>query len=228
MAWGSSAQEHRVFVLPNGKSLLSSNCNTLLCTALNERERLSLDWFAMLHADCEPDDWWIDTLIAEAEKHNATLMSAVVPIKDQRGITSTAIGDGSYPAIGRITLSQLHDERFPETFGAEEAANGLSRLGVDAAKAKYLLANTGVMVYRLAAHHPSVCFANFDGIRLVNGRYEPWDVSEDWHFSRLVADAGGKVMCTRKVHVVHHGNARFGSGTAWGSVTNDCTHAGTP
>lgn len=224
-AYATASKEHRVFVVPNGKSLLSSNCNTLLSMALNERERLELGWFAMLHADCEPDPWWIDTLIEEANTHNADFCSAVVPIKDERGISSTAIGDGTYPAFGRLTMRQVHHPKFPKTFDVNLAVDALESLGILGAPKKYLLANTGVMVLRLATmFDKSVYFANFDGIRLVDGKYQAWDISEDWYFSKLITDAGGKVICTTKVGVIHHGSARFPSQKAWGTVENDCVH----
>src|SRR5262245_66081079 len=78
--WRCATQSHRVDICQMSSSLLTMNCNMLWCTALNMRGPKNLQWFAMLHADIEPSDWWLDTLITEAEKHGADMMSAIVPL----------------------------------------------------------------------------------------------------------------------------------------------------
>lgn len=222
--WGSGSRRHAVYSATNGKSLLSSNCNTLYAMCLNQLVELGLDWFAMIHADIEPAPWWIDTLIDEAEEHGADFISAVVAIKDTRGITSTAISDGTLPVFGRLTMRQIHTSKFPKTFDAAMAIAALDDLDIDASHCDRLLANTGCMLLRLATmHDKELAFRNEDGIRMMaDGKYQPWDFSEDWLFTEDIHLKGGKVMCTTKLNVIHHGNARFGADKAWGSVQNDC------
>src|SRR5262245_13324495 len=87
--WETPSQKHTVRVGTSSFSLLAYNCNALWCLALNNQRSLGLEWFAMLHADIVPEPWWIDKLIAEAERHGADFMSAVVPIKNHSGVTST-------------------------------------------------------------------------------------------------------------------------------------------
>src|SRR5262245_33618283 len=84
--WRTASRVHQVEVCKQGASLLAMNCNILWCTALNYRQSKNLQWFAMLHSDIEPQDFWIDTLIEQAERHGADLMSAVVPLKDAKGL----------------------------------------------------------------------------------------------------------------------------------------------
>src|SRR4051812_1607979 len=84
--WGTATQQHRISPLSEGLSLLPWNCNRHWCAALNHRRSDQLQWFAMLHADVAPEPWWLDKLIAEAEKQGADLLSAIVPIKDERGL----------------------------------------------------------------------------------------------------------------------------------------------
>ncbi len=68
-------------------SLLALNFNTLWCRALNLRRKRRVDYFAMLHADIEPEEGWLDALVGELEAHSADVFSAVVPIKEDRGLT---------------------------------------------------------------------------------------------------------------------------------------------
>src|SRR5262245_17498739 len=75
-----------------GGSLLASNFNRIWCYALNlvhHGERV--DYFAMLHDDIDPEKYWLDKLIDELEAQELDLLSVVVPIKDRRGMTSTAL-----------------------------------------------------------------------------------------------------------------------------------------
>jgi hypothetical protein len=217
------SRQHQVDVCPSSVSLIPSNCNRLLASALNTRQQRGYEWFAMLHSDIEPAAYWLDTLIAEAEKHGADLMSAVVPIKDQRGLLSTVIADPSslYGGFTTLTLRQVHHASFPATFGIAEAASALEQLPEELRVAEVprstLLVNTGCMVYRLAHWRPGIKFEQLDEIMEVGpGLYDAVWQSEDFQFSRLVAVHGGKVMATRLVSVVHHGNAEFRSGEAWG------------
>src|SRR5678816_3728830 len=57
---------------------LELNYNMLLCDALNLRDNDGITWFAMLHDDVQPEPYWVDTLINEAEKYHADFMSAHV------------------------------------------------------------------------------------------------------------------------------------------------------
>lgn len=156
--YATATQREDVQILPmvNGKSLLASNCNWLWCNALNARlDGHDVKWFAMLHADIEPERWWLDKLLDEAEKYDADLMSAVIPIKDRRGITSTAIGGcrgGRHFGYGRLSQRQIWHEDFPETFDAAMCRNALAALpgdlAADVPDGAPLWANTGCMIVR--------------------------------------------------------------------------------
>jgi hypothetical protein len=189
----------------------------------------------MLHADVSPEAWWIDTLIDEAEKHNADMVSAVVPLKNLTGVTSTVIADpgwdaellrGGRPAryFGRLTMRQVRHSRFPTTFGINEAADALAQLPEDLritnAPRHALLCNTGCMVVRLTSNIDwlKVFFSVIDGITFDRGRYYYYDVSEDWTFSFRMHLAGGKCMATKAVRLAHHGGGRFGNDSAWGTA----------
>jgi hypothetical protein len=221
--WSTASQRHRVNVLALGNSLLATNCNWLWCTGLNNRATGNFKWFAMLHADIEPDYWWLDTLIAEAEKHDADVMSAIVPIKDQRGVTSTAISKpGSrYQQFCRLTMRQVRHESFPDTFGIEEAASALEGLPeplrIANVPREALLVNTGCFVCRFDRPWcEQVWFAMDEGIQRIEGQWAPVQQSEDWIFARKVAQQGGKVMATRLLPLAHKGLTQFLSTQTWG------------
>ncbi len=93
--YGGSSRQHHVEIKASSASLLTLNCNSLWVTALNGREKRGVEWFAMLHSDVEPEPAWLDTLIAEADRVGADLLSAVIPLKDASGVTSTAIAHPS-------------------------------------------------------------------------------------------------------------------------------------
>jgi len=221
----STASQQRLHVIPAPQtaSLLSANCNSLWCAALNAREESNVKWFAMLHADIEPDWWWLDTLFAEAERHGADLLAAVVPLKDGTGLTSTAIArPGSrYLPFCRLTMRQVRHELFPETFGIVEAADALERLPgelrVAGVPREALLVNTGCFVCRLDRPWcERVWFTINDAIEQVNGKWAVKTQSEDWTFSRMAAEQGAKVMATRILPLAHKGSGQFHSTLAWG------------
>jgi hypothetical protein len=221
--WRFATREHRFDVAQSSTSLITMNCNTLWCAALNMRASHELEWFAMLHTDVEPMEWWIDTLIAEAVNHGADLMSTVIPLKNFTGSTSTGIANAgsAFGQFCRLTLSQIRHPSFPDTFGIEEAVEALARLPeplrVVGAPSEQLLVNTGCFVCRITRPWAEkVWFEQTDGIELRNGMWSPLSQPEDWNFARRVSANGGKVMATRLVKVIHRGEAEFRSDQVWG------------
>jgi hypothetical protein len=177
----------------------------------------------MLHADVIPQPWWLDTLIAEAEKHDADLLSAVIPLKDFSGNTSTAIRAPSNELrpFCRLTLNQVNHPRFPETFDIHAAAEALEQLpaplGIRDVPREALWVNTGCFVCRV--NQPwceKVWFSIEDRIKFIDGLWRADFMPEDWMFSQRVADQGCKVMATKILSVVHRGISDFPSNGTWG------------
>lgn len=222
--WGCASKARNVIAMCNGCSLLTLNCNGLWCNALSYMDQ-GLEWFAMLHSDIQPEANWIDVLIAEAEKYGADIMSAVVPIKSEGGLTSTAIDDPDDPwtQYTRITLKQLWHEKFPETFDAKMASAALAglpdELAVKDAPASRLLANTGCFVARLnRPWNTKTFFQNHDTVmKCADGQYHAFAQPEDWVFSRNAAINGAKVMATRKLALTHRGISGYPSNGRWGA-----------
>jgi hypothetical protein len=221
--WQRSSQRHQVDVYSASSSLLTNCCNGLLRDALNKRAAFNFTWFAMLHNDVAPQDWWLDTLIAEAEAQAADMLCTVIPVKDARGLTSTAIADPSLKrCFCRLTQAQICHPQFPTTFDIHGAADALERLPeplrVADVPRSILWCNTGCFVMRLDRDWDwsKVCFRMEDGLQLVDGVWKDFNISEDWCFSQAVAEQGGKVMATKIVSVLHRGATDYPSNQVWG------------
>lgn len=196
-------------------SLLANGFNSLLGAALSLRES-GYKFFVMLHGDIVPEPFWVDMLLAELMRLNADLVSAVVPIKDGRGLTSTGIDDAKDPwtPLKRLTLKEVH--RLPETFNAEDAGFPHHRL----------LVNTGCWIMRLDTHYADrVRFTIRDQLLKDGQAYKPQVIPEDWDFSRQVQAAGGKVYATRKVRLAHLGGAHYRNDQPWGAWDHDEAYA---
>lgn len=188
-------------------SLLAANMNGLWANARTlQRRGKRIDYFAMLHDDIGCEDFWLDKLIDELEANGLDILGVVCPIKDVRGITSTAIADkdGDPWKVVRLTMDEVY--RLPPTFTSEDVGGDL-------------LLNTGCWVCRfdVFSQYPFYFTIN-DQITLDEERNEyVVDVeSEDWFFSRLCHQAGMKVGATRKVALFHEGNTRYLNTQAWG------------
>jgi hypothetical protein len=226
--FATAAREHRVYPAIGDFSLVSLNCNRLWCLALNTRQANDLHWFAMLHSDIGPEPWWLDKLIAEAERCGADLLSAVVPIKNQEGLTSTAILQPGAPfgAFHRLSLAQVRHESFPETFDIYKAVDALASLPVGLRQTglprEALLVNTGCMVMRLDRPWADerLWFDDLNGIVRIHGELQAVCKSEDWNFSHRVAQEGGKVMATKIIKLTHRGVSDYSSEQIWGQSTS--------
>ena len=208
----------RIKLRVDGCSLLAHNFNRLWCQALNERRPLNLTHFAMHHADQGAEPGWLDTLLAELEEHQADVVSVVVPLKDDRGLTSTAIQDPETLQIRRLTLQEVF--RLPETFGVHDVEGG---------KGATLLVNTGLWVCRLQPRTDARPWVEgFPGFQVLDavvrgpdGLFRANVFSEDWNASAWWARHGVKVLATRKVKVRHVGRTAYPNDRAWGTWETD-------
>lgn len=224
--------QREVFWMPRQNSLLAAAYNSLWARALNMRKEHNIKWFAILHADIRPQDYWLDILIEQAEKHDADVMSAVVAIKETSGVTSTALsGSDNFNRFTRITQKQLWHPDTPDTFDAESITSALYKNSFAGAPELFLepkpklLVNTGCFVARLDRPWcTEVDFTINDRIvQMPGGDFVHQVEPEDWYFSRRVAECGGKVMATRLVQVEHMGGLGYKSNTVWGEMIDPAT-----
>lgn len=216
--WRACADMSAVWNAYQCGSLLASNFNQLWCAALNLVHRGDrVDYFAMLHDDIEPQDFWLDDLIGELEAKSLDVLGVAVPIKDSRGLTSLALhrnGDNWLP-LSRLTMHEIYD--LPETFTSDDVGAPL-------------LLNTGCWVCRFdMAWATQVHFEINDRIvfnRAVN-RYQAQTEPEDWCFSRQLHEIGKpgspteglpplRIGATRKIPLQHVGDTKFTNEYAWG------------
>lgn len=189
-------------------SLLNLAFNRCWANALNGRKEYGTTHFAMQHSDIIPIGGWCDVLIDEMDRNGADVCSAVVPIKDSRGLTSTGIRNGGTGDTRRLTMSEVF--QLPETFTVED----LQEIGIHSAgrehsvKGDFLAINTGLWVCRFteAWAEPPIFpgFMSCDQIRRMDdGRAEAVCLPEDWAFSEWAYNHGLKVCATRKAPLVH-------------------------
>ena len=199
----------------NGASLLAHNFNNLWCAALNIREKKKLTHFTMHHADIGGSPGWMDILLEELEKYQADVISVVIPIKDNRGLTSTGIQDPDTLQIRRLTMKEVSE--LPETFRASDVPHPPGR------PEPHLMINTGLWLCRFTEPWvEEVYFEIRDSIiKTPEGRFIANVLPEDWNFSGWCARKGLKVLATRKVKAVHHGDTAFSNQGTWGDWSTD-------
>lgn len=188
-------------------SLLTHNFNNLLAAALNTP---AATHFAMIHDDVCPDPFWADTLLEEMIDHDADLVSAVVPLKNRSGLTSTAVEGPDEWHPRPLSLREVFEtER--ETFSRPT-----------------ILLNTGLMLLRLDRLYDQFrstemgydfvapVFRQRDEIMIrPGGRFEAVMKPEDFDFTRQVRRAGGRVFATRRVGL-YHGEKQYHNRSVWG------------
>jgi hypothetical protein len=199
-------------VLSRGQdSRLPHNFNKLWCEALNTRGSHGWTHFAMLHSDVAPEPGWLDVLLHEQQAADVQVLSAVVPLKDTRGLTSTGLWDGPGGTVRRLSMAEVF--LLPQTFTAAD----LAKYG-----AGPLMVNTGCWI--CAFTEPwveQVAFKFIDMIRQVGDAFEACNMPEDWDFSLQLAGLGVSVAATRAVRLVHYGEHGWGNDTVWGTELTD-------
>jgi hypothetical protein len=190
----------------SGFSILTRNFNALWTQALNSREQ-GTTHFCMLHEDISPEPYWLDKMLRIMGETDADILSVVSPMKDNRGLTSTALDEPLGDAdqryrVRRLTLTEIHAK--PATWTDEK-----------------LLVNSGLMLVKLDDRCEKLWFEFNDAIvKNKDGKWGAVGMSEDWNFSRKAHQLGMKIFVTREISLQHLGMARYSNGL-WGSVKED-------
>lgn len=201
---------HKVRVYPESGSILPEVFNKLWCAALNGYRRSLIDYFVMLHADVVPEPGWVDKLVELQQAHDADILSVVLPVKDNTGRTSTALGGDDPWDIRRIlTLKECHS--LPKVFSAIDCRHLVTA-------PSQLLVNTGCFIADLSKswttkHHFTLESDIVDDGKEFRVRASR---SEDWNMSRFVNSAGGRVFATTAIFCLHYGGVYFGNDN-WGN-----------
>lgn len=179
-----------------GGSLLAKSFNTLWAAALNTK---GSRYFVMQHSDVAPEIGFVDKLCRLIAAHRADVISVVLPIKDRRGLTSTAIdGDDKFYPLKQLSIEEV--KALPPVFDASDAGH----------PGKPLLVNTGCFIADLQKPWAKdVVFSIDDCIKEVQGQFCVGVAPEDWQFSRFVASRRGKVMATTSIAAEHFGEHSY-------------------
>jgi hypothetical protein len=183
------------------------NFNMLFCEALNGRAN-GITHFAMLHDDCQPMPGWLDVLIEEMDRVDADIMSTVLGIKDDRGLTTTGVRYPGTWGTRRFVTRELM--RLPETFCIADTDEPDAILAI----------GTACWICRLPKDGWPDRFPGFQNEHKITwhaGEPAPQFDSEDWLFSDWAASQGLRVYSTRKVVMFHQG-AKFYPNTGMGGT----------
>lgn len=192
-------------------SLLSRNFNTLLCEALNRNQ---FTHFLLIHGDIVPQSGWLQAMHVEMKAADADILSAVVPIKTPKGLTSTALcKEETTPLlIRRLTLKECLDTAKIANLGLSISPSGKSFTG------DYLVLNSGLMLIDLRKDWiRNIRFRMTDQIiKQPDGSYKASGASEDWLFSLDARKLGAKLWATTAVKLNHVGGANFSNYESYG------------
>lgn len=168
--------------------------------------------FCLLHDDVVPEPLWLDKMMSIMLEKKADVLSGIIPIKDDRGLTSTALDvpvGASDPAwrVRRLTLNELY-ERYPPTFTDEK-----------------ILLNTGLMLIDLRNPWVEKIWFAFEDRIIPNpqkeGEFMAVGLSEDWYFSRRARELGAKLYATREIRIQHTGVRDYPNNVRWGTLSED-------
>lgn len=210
------SKKHTFTLMLTDSSAQCMTMNLMLARALDQRDAgAKIDYLVYWHSDIAPEWYWLDKMIEIAEKSGADVVSAISPIKDQQGLTSTAIdepvGDCD-PAwrVRRLTMKEIYD--LPPSFTHPN-----------------LLVNTGLMLIDLSKPWVNgACFSFDDTIIRHHGRRTPAVMPEDWKFSRMATKSGAKLWATREVKLTHFGEHGYTNTRPWGSLDTDALRSYEP
>lgn len=205
---GEKHSRSRILV-SGGGSLLANAFNQGIVHAINLQAKDNITHWYIQHGDVIPDSGVLDTLLKDMKEHNADIMSAVVPIKDPFGLTSTAIDnpDDKFNVIRRLTMHEVM--QLPPVFTAKDCGYP------DHA----LLINTGCLLIKFTEDwRQDICFTINDRVSydIKKGQFVSEVAPEDWNFSRWAHARGLKVMATRNPGLDHVGEIRFSNREDWG------------
>lgn len=199
-------------------SLLANCCNQLYCIALNDREQYG--WFMLWHSDIRiKDPGLVSGLLAEMQRLGAGCISVLMPIKDEKGLTSTGLYyRDAQKKKRRRRLTMREAMQLPETFSAEHLIKFW-----DAPSSSALLVNTGLLLLDLSQPWAEKIYFNIRDriIRQSDGKFVGVVDPEDWNLSRQLHELKVPVFCTRKYLAFHKGVGLYANQGDWGRWQTD-------
>lgn len=220
----ASGLQHEIQFQIVGLSLLARGFNTLFCSAYKR----DFDYFILLHSDIGvysniPGTSWADILVNRLRQLEMASVSVVSPIKNEQGVTSTALQLHKNNPYGmrRITVKEL--EKLPPQCILKEDVCKL--FNVPQEEAGPLLINTGVLCMdlknvdwfglRWPGFHIEDCIAwNKQGVP------DPYTTPEDWNLSRWLDRKKLSYCAISDLQINHLGSKSFTNFGNWGWDTD--------
>jgi len=205
-------------------SLLAFGHNALLVIALNNRPAIT--HLLLVHSDVVPEAGFIKQMLSDMEEAKADLLGAILPIKDSKGLTSTALLTDSHEIdqLGRRDcrrrrLTIKESARLPDVFDCAD----LQKFFDDHSTKPALLVNTGLLLIDVRKPWVEKCHfeINDDIFKNDDGLYYADVEPEDWHFARQAAGQGARVCVTRRIKAQHIGRQNYPNGGGWGKWEHD-------
>ena len=222
----SQGVQHDITYRSVSSSLLANCFNRLLCSCINEG---CWDWFALVHSDIVPSvEYWMDVMREQAMRHGCWLLHGVSPIKNHRGVTSTALGNAhdEWGYVRRVTVKQTF--LLPETWTCTDYLNSF---GGPVPDNPCMLPNTGCLLMK--ADDALRQFAIDRGFTIkdrivpaANGQLISWCVPEDWGTGYWCAQNGIQPWATRALNICHKGEMDFVMTAPWGQWDEDLQYLG--
>lgn len=204
-----ATKEHKVLRFRSDSSAQCNTLNTAWIQALELYDERKVDYFACHHTDIEAEAGWLDKLVTILKAQKADIISAVVPIKNASGFTSTAYDESlnGRDAIWfprRLTMKEVC--KLPKTFTAPN-----------------ILLNTGLMLVDLSKPWTREMYFSFtDRIVTIDGKRRAVFEPEDWAFSRLARAHGAtSLWATWDITLNHWGEGAYANQTPWGAMETD-------
>jgi hypothetical protein len=192
----------------------------LWATALERARKGEITHYVQIHSDIGIEAGGIDVLIEECERLDADLVSAVVPLKDFRNVTSTAVslpGDcwGGYRRVAGKELPSL-----PRTFNAADVGYEGFPLLVNTG---FFVADLRKPIFQTEENGAAAIEMNFPRkTYLTKDGWRYQRESEDWHFSRCLHRLGARYFATWLPEVRHYnGSIPFVNRPTWGREDHD-------
>lgn len=210
--------KHDIQFCVHGISLLARNFNYMFSMAYND----GFDYIFYIHSDIGVHSRnglsWVDNIILRMQQSGAAVISTVVPIKNDLGVTSTAIQLSKispYP-LKRLTVKQLGSIKQTPLIDRETVCRVMDLNPSDVGA---LLVNTGVMCMNLKEFDWTKWsgFNIFDKIVWnTKKKAKGFTIPEDWHLSIWLHSMGWPYYVSKELKVIHGGYNEYFNYGNWG------------
>lgn len=194
--------------------------------------------FAMIHNDIGAEPGWLDKLMEDLTAQSLDLLSVLMPIKNDWGVTSTATSLQpspflpSTPRWPRRRLTMAEANRLPQVFTFADVKALWEKDGIEPLPSAYdcLLPNTGLWLCKAGPWCEAITFHSENyNFKLPDGSWCHDENTEDWALGRDIHELNEnrtdpdpiRVAISRKVTAFHIGGGGAPNQGVWGKMSYD-------